>query len=196
MTQHHGASARQFYEYEPDSNRYAGVGFAVGEVDNDDYAKINSLSQIDTPLRQSWKSLACFCYDENPSEEGDFPTVLNCRRLPMISFAAWNALEPIIGDACEILPVNHPFSGGFHLLHVMRTIDALDEDTSQVERLSGDLRIYRIHKYRFKFELIEGEHIFKLPVKSGSGLIVDDVFRKTVECNGLRGLCFHELAML
>ena len=116
----------------------------------------------------------------------------------MVSALAWTVLEPIIGDICEALPVVHPFKGAgkFFLLHVLRTIDALDESKSEVERRSiGDSRIRQIFRYSFRLAAIEGVHIFKLPNKSGSGLIIDDVFRDVVELNGLRGLRFRELTM-
>ncbi len=114
----------------------------------------------------------------------------------MMSERAWTALKPIIGDACEALPVIHPFAGTYFLIHVMRTIDALDVDASEVDRYqSGDKRIARIYRYSFRPKLIEGKHIFKLPRDCGRSLIVDDEFRKAVEANQLRGLRFRELPM-
>ncbi len=186
---------RYFYEYDPDANSFAGVGFNVGGVDDDDNSKVIKLHRDDAPQRQRWKTLACHGFDDNPPEVGDFPSVSNYRKVPMASERAWKVLEPYIGRTCEILPVHHPFKGNYYLIHVLRTIDALDEINSLVERRSeDDSRIRHIIRYAFREELIEGIHIFKLPSKSGSGLIVDDVFRNAVELNGLRGLRFHELS--
>lgn len=192
-------SNRRFYEYDPDANSYAGVGFAVGSPDNDsdDDAKVTNLHWIDTPLQGKWKTLTCFAFDDNPDAIGDFPSVSNYRRIPMMSNRAWSALRPIIANTCESLPVNHPFIGEFYLVHVLRTIDALDESASDVERRSNDdPRMRRVLRYAFRHERIEGIHIFKLPDKQGGGVIVDDRFRKVVEETGLRGLRFKELPLI
>ena len=189
---------RYFYGYDPDANSFAGVGFAVGEVndDNNDSAKVANLHRSDTPLQLTWAPLTCHGFDDNPAVIGDFPSVSNWKRVPMMSERAWNALKPIIGNVCEALPVAHPFQGLYYLIHVMQTIDALNTDASEVDRSGiGDNRIHRIYRYAFKNDLIEGKHIFKLPPMSGGGLIVDDVFRRAVEDNGLRGLRFRELPL-
>ena len=189
---------RRFYEYDPDANSFAGVGFHVGGVneDHDDNALVTRLHRIDNPVYKDWKTLTCLGFDDNPPAIGDFPSISNYKAVPMMSERAWNVLEPIINGDCEALPVVHPFPGKYYIIHVMRTIDALNADASEVDRSTiGDFRIRRIYRYAFKNELIEKVHIFKLPLLSGSGLIVDDVFRKVVEDNELRGLRFSELLM-
>ena len=189
---------RQFYEYDPDANSFAGVGFTVGDVDddNDDSAKVTNLHWDSTPVLQTWNPLTCHGFDDNPPEIGDFPSVSNYCGVPMMSERAWKALEPVIGDVCEALPVIHPFTGSYFLIHVLRTIEALDEAASEFERRSeNDPRIRQVFRYAFRKDMIRGIHIFKLPNEQGSGLIVDDVFRKAVEDNGLRGLRFRELPL-
>jgi hypothetical protein len=189
---------QQFYEYDPDANSYAGIGFTVGAVDddNDDSAKVTNLHRDDTPMAFTWKPLTCHGFEDNPSEVGDFPSVSNWRIVPMMSERAWTALKPIIRNGCEALPVSHPFTGAYFLIHVLRTIEALDEDASEVERRSADdPRIRQVFCYAFRNDKIEGIHIFKLPNKQGGGLIVDDLFRKTVEDNNLRGLRFRKLPL-
>lgn len=195
MTNNNNTNGK-YYEYDPDANSFAGVGFVVGGVDDDDddSAKVTILHRDDTPISQTWVPLTCHGFDDNPPEVGDFPSVSNYNDVPMVSERAWKALEPVIGEVCEALPVGHPFTGTFFLIHVLRTIEALDEVASDVERRSADdPRIRRVFRYAFRHDLVEGLHIFKLPNKQGSGLIVDDVFRKAVEDNGLRGLRFREL---
>lgn len=191
--------SRKFYEYDPDANSFAGVGFDVGTVDddNDDSTKVKNLHWNDTPVLATWERLACHGFDDNPPLIGDFPSVSTYRLIPMMSERAWRVLKPVVGDACEALPVQHPFHGTYHLIHVTRTIDALDEGTSSVERYELDAsRIRCIHRYAFKGDLIKDHHIFKLPLRSGRGLIVDDVFRSVVEDNRLQGLRFVELPMV
>lgn len=189
---------RSFYEYDPDANLFAGVGFTVGNVDdkNDDSTIVTDLHWKNSPLKTVWTPLNCKTFDDNPPDVGDFPCVSNYRKVPMVSERAWLALEPVIGDGCEALPVNHPFTGRYYLIHVLRTIEALDENGSEVERRSTrDPRIRQVIRYAFRLEMLEGLHIFKLPNKQGGGLIVDDVFRKTVETNDLRGLRFRKLPL-
>lgn len=191
-------SHQQFYEYYPETNSFAGVGFSVGAADddNDDSTKVTNLHWNDDPLKAIWIPLSCHGFDDNPLEVGDFPCVSNYGKIPMMSGQAWKALEPVIGAVCEALPVNHPFVGDYFLIHVLRTIDALNEDASEVERRSAnDSRIRQVIRYAFHEAMIQGIHIFKLPNKQGGGLIVDDVFRKAVEDNGLRGLRFRELPL-
>lgn len=189
---------QKFYQYDPDANLFAGVGFSVGDVDdnNDDDAKVANLHRHDTPLIQAWKSLTCHGYNDNPPDVGDFPSVSNYRKIPMMSERAWNCLKPVIGDVCEALPVDHPFTGKYYLIHVLRTITALDEVASEVElRSADDPRIRQVFRYAFLRDMIEGLHIFKLPNKQGGALIVDEAFRKAVEDNDLRGLRFRELPL-
>ena len=197
----HRNSNRRFYEYDPDANSFAGVEFSARYVEDEDgeYDSglvVRNLHRDDTPLRQTWKPLTCYGFDDNPPEVGDFPSVSDKRRVPMLSERAWKALQPVIGEFCEALPVTTPFEGRYFLIHVLRTIDALDEAASEVERRSAnDPRIRQVFRYAFRNDLIEGIHIFKLPNRQGSSLIVDDVFRNAVEANGLRGLRFRELPM-
>jgi hypothetical protein len=191
-------SNRRFYEYDPDANSFAGVGFAVGEVDNDndDGSIVSNLHRYDKPLLDAWTPLACHGFDDNPPEVGDFPSVSNWRVVPMLSERAWQVLQPVLCETCEALPVNTPFESRYFLIHVLSTVDALDEQASEVERRSiDDPRIRNVLRYAFRNELIAGLHIFKLANRQGGGLIVDDVFRNVVESNGLRGLCFRELPM-
>ena len=168
----------------------------VGPVDRDDgdSDKVIDIHWIDDSIIDSWKRLKCHRYDARTKKIGDFPCVTNYFKVPMFSERAWSVLKPIIGDACEVLPVDHPFDGNYYIIHVMRTIDAIDVDASEVWRSSSG-RIGRIYKYALKYELLDGKHIFKLPLQCGSGLYVDDVFRQAVEKNGLKGLIFKELRM-
>ena len=191
--------SRRFYRYDPDSNSYAGVGFAVGatEDDNDDDSKVARLHVDDTPTAAIWLPLTCRAPTKGSRKIGDFPSVANQRKIPMMSERAWLALASTIGDSCEVLPINHPFEGNYYLIHVMRTIPALDENTSVVERRSArDKRICEIHCYAFHTDMIQSSHIFKLPNQQGGELIVDGVFRKIVETNRLQGLRFRELPLV
>lgn len=191
--------SREFYLYDPDSNTFAGVGFHVGAPDDyhDDSSKVVNLHDDDTPIAAFWRPLTCRAPSKGSRKIGDFPSVANRRRIPMMSERAWLALESTIGDACEALPIHHPFQGNYYLIHVLRTVSALDETTSVVERRSAkDTRICEIHRYAFHQQMIRDLHIFKLPNQQGGELIVDDVFRNVVETHKLQGLRFRKLPLV
>jgi len=127
--------------------------------------------------------------------QGDFPSLGNYNMLPVMSQRAWEALRPLIGHCCEALPIIHPSGRPYYIIHVMNTIDALDEDRSEVKRFSDD-GIMRVVRYALKSDLLEDQHIFKLPHESGGDLLVDDEFRRVVEENGLQGLIFKPIPLV
>src|SRR5207244_3669648 len=148
----------------------------------------------DRSLAAAWKPVVFHGFDENPEEEGDFPSLIGYSKLPVMSQRAWDVLRPIIGYCCEALPTIHPSGETYYIVHVMETIDCLDVARSEINRSQiGDRRINRVYRYAFLTDMLKGKHIFKLPLVRGAGLIVDDVFRTAVETNGLRGLKFEKL---
>jgi hypothetical protein len=191
MTERH-VDHKRYYRYDPDANSFAGVAFSM--IDDD---KITNVHSDDAPILQVWQTLRCEVFDDNPPVDGDFPSVSNYRRVPMISQRAWQAIRSLVGYCCEALPVDHPSGRPYFILHVMETIDCLDTEASEVSRSEiGDKRINRIYRYAFKDSLLNGKkHIFKLPLMCGGELIIDDHFRRAVEKNGLCGLRFRELPM-
>ena len=177
-----------YYRYDPNANEFAGIGVSSGE----DVVDVFGGAQ---PLADKWMPVRFHGFDDNPPTEGDFPSLADYRRLPVMSQRAWDALYPIISYCCEALQIIHPASKPFYIIHVMETIDALDEDRSELRRSQIDGRVNRIFKYCLKREMLQGKHIFKLPLRSGGELLVDDVFRKAIEDNALKGLHFRALPM-
>ena len=114
---------RRFYQYDPDSDHFAAIGFSM---DDDD--EITDIHFVDCPIAERWKPRICHDFDENPSVEGDFPSVVNFRSVPVMSAGAWQALEPLIGYCCEALPIVHPSGKPFFIIHMMDTIDCLDDN--------------------------------------------------------------------
>ena len=178
----------RFYRYDPDANAFASIGASSEE----DVVPIHS---TDDSLLGAWKPIIFHGYDDNPPREGDFPSLNDFYRIPVASNRAWQAIEPLVGYCCEALPISHPSGNPYFIIHVMDTIDCLDEDASELTR-RFDGRVYDIDRYAFKRDCVSGKHIFKLPRKSGGELIVDDDFRRVVEENGLKGLRFQELPMV
>jgi hypothetical protein len=178
----------RFYEYRPDANHFAGICVASGQD-----IHIANVHYDDSLLARDWSPIAFDAFDDNPEQVGDFPSLSNFNIVPVLSDRAWNCLRPVIGDACEALPVICPFNGPYFLIHVFETIDCLVEDCSEVDRSEVDQRIDRVFKYCLDLHKLQGKHIFKLPLKSGRELLVDDVFRAAVEDNRLKGLVFRDL---
>jgi len=179
----------KYYAYRPDSNSYAGIGVAA-----EDDSSIIDIHNQDVSLSSTWTGLVVHGFKDNPEAEGDFPSLSNFWRVPVMSRGAWDTLLPLIGYCCEALPITHPSGKPYSIIHIMETVDCLDIGQSEVKRFS-DGGIMRILRYFFKSELLQGKHIFKLPRYCGGESIVDDDFRNAVEASGLKGLQFKELPM-
>jgi hypothetical protein len=180
-----------YYVYKPDANNYAGIGVSC---DDDDF--IIRLHNDNLPLLPQWIPLFAHRFDNDAAlKDGDFPSLTNFWRVPVMSQRAWDRLYPLIGYCCEPLPIVHPSGKPFFVIHVMETIDCLDTDRSEVKRFS-DGGIMRVIRYAFNDEMLIGKHIFKLPRECGGELIVDDEFRQAVERNSLNGLDLQELRLI
>ncbi len=177
----------KYYRYRPDANNFAGIGFS-----QDDNQRIVDVHYTDTPLADRWVAPVAHGFEDNPETQGDFPSLSNFWRVPVVSQPAWDALNPLIGYCCEALPIIHLTGKPYYIVHVMETVDCLDTDRSEVKRFS-DGGIMRIVRYSFRHELLPGKHIFKLPRKCAGDLIVDDDFREAVEANALKGLNLKQL---
>ncbi len=185
------------YRYRPDANNFAGIVFEAQED-----GRVTDVHYTDDRLVSEWEPPTAHVFDEDDygeeesGIEGDFPSLTNYYRIPVVSERAWEVLKPLIGDVSEPLPIVYPDGKPYFLLHVMNTIDALDQERSRVRRSKiGDCRIMQIYIYAFKEEMLSSQHIFKLPLESAAELFVDDEFRRTVEENGLKGLLFDPLPM-
>lgn len=177
-----------FYVYRPDANNFAGIGFSLADDE-----RIVQVHDIDSPLADQWIAPVAHGFDDNPETEGDFPSLSNYWRIPVMSQRAWEALRSAIGYCCGALPIIHPTGKPYFIIHVMDTIDGLDCAKSELTRNASSGRVNRIFRYAFKHDMLQGKRIFKLPLESGGELIVDEDFRRAVETNGLKGLRFKEL---
>src|SRR5579884_164354 len=178
----------RYYVYRPDANNFAGI---AADLTADE--RVTGIHYEDRSLSTSWTPVTFHGFDDNPPEEGDFPSLSNFWRIPVFSQRAWDALHTLVGYCCEALPIIHPTGKPFYIIHVMETIDCLDEARSELTRNPVTNRVSRIFRYALKTNRLRGKHIFKLPRESGAELLVDDVFRKAVEDNDLKGLIFKEL---
>jgi len=184
-----------YYRYRPDANNYAGISFYSG-IPSPEHKRVLGIRRIDHSLLDEWVPPTAHGFEDNPPRDGDFPSLSDYNEIPVMSQRAWEALRPLIGYCCEALPFNHPSGDPFYIIHAMETIDCLDDERSELTRNATTGRVNQIFKYAFKPGMLEGKHIFKLPIESGGELLVDDEFRKVVEEHGLKGLQFKPLPMV
>ncbi|WP_390896825.1 imm11 family protein [Rubinisphaera margarita] len=154
--------------------------------------RVLGVHRCDSALLENWIPPIARSLNGDTLAEGDFPSLSNFWRIPIVSQRAWEVLRSLLGR-CEALPIIHPTGNRYYIVHIMETIDALDERRSEVARNRTTGRINSIRRYSFVWDRIHGKHIFKLPADSGGEVIVDCRFREAVEQNGLRGLVFTPL---
>jgi hypothetical protein len=189
LTPLRGEKRMRYYAYRPDANTYAGIVAAPA-----DHERVVNVHYQDASLAAVWSPISFHGFDDNPEEEGDFPSLSDFWEIPVFSRRAWDILRPLIGYCCEALPIGHPKGERFYIIHVMDTIDCVNIGRSVVERFS-DGAIMTVKRYSLRGECLMGKHFFKLPSQSGRRLLLDDLVRETIENNGLKGLVFRELAM-
>jgi hypothetical protein len=177
----------RYYRYEPDANKYAGIGASSTE-----HERVVDVHFRDTPFALSWCPVVVHGFDDNPEMEGEFPSLSDFCEIPVFSQKSLDVFRPLIGHCTEALRIVHPSGKPFYIIHVMETIDCLNVRRSDVKRFS-DGRVMRVERYCLEVGKLEGKHIFKLPQESGRQLLVDDVFRETVEKHSLSGLLFREI---
>ncbi len=124
------------YLYRPDANIFAGIGVAMADDD-----QVTDIHYQDTQLTPSWKPVVVHGFDDNPEIEGDFPSLSNFWRIPVFSQRALDCLRPLISYCCEALPIIHHSGKPYYIIHVMDTIDCLDEDRSELRRSQIDQRV-------------------------------------------------------
>lgn len=177
----------RYYLFRPDANHYAAVGVSVEESD-----RVVDVHFSDQPAISAWVPVQVFGFEDNPSAVGDFPSLSNFFRVPVVSRRAWDILQPFLGHCCEALPIIDPTGNAKFIVHVLDTVDCLDLENSEVERFE-DGGVMWVERYSLKTHMVLGKHMFKLPRRSGGELLVDEEFRRIVEANGLKGLKFKEL---
>lgn len=180
----------RYYSYKPDSDNFFAVGCSSATS-----TYIGDIYYKDADALPTWTPLVVHGFDDNPPEEGDFPSFNDFCRVPILSQRAWNVLQPLIGHTCEVLPIIYPTGKLFFILHVLETTNCLDTEQSVVRRYS-DGGIMRVTQYALNSSMLVNKHIIKLPHEHAGDLIVDDVFRSVVEKNKLKGLKFTPLSLV
>lgn len=124
----------------------------------------------------------------------DFVSWMNSA--PVLSKKAVEALEPLIGQHCEILPLIELRGKPFYALNVLTTVDCLDKAGSDIFYASDDSsHILRIRSYKFdENKLPLNIPIFKIPDDVGCVFVTRSFIDAVIEM-GLRGASFEDPAI-
>jgi len=122
-----------------------------------------------------------------PSYHGGIPPVFSERALKILHNYLVN---------CEILELDilGHWERAYKIV-VPPIIDCLDQDKAIVRRFKTSNRIMSIEKYAFT-DLCKSNHIFRIPEETLSQIFVSDIFKETVEINGLEGFIFKKVPLL
>ena len=101
---------------------------------------------------------------------------------------ALRALEPLVGDTIEALPLVYEGPGQFYVINILDVTDCLDLERSELNQHS-DGYISTVKKYAFKPGSIHGKHIFKC-AECDLDTLVSAEFKALVEEQGLVGARF------
>lgn len=180
-----------YYRYDTNCNVYQMLHCV-----DDDYELLKSSFRENSRLSSNWKSIQFTPPEfQEDNKEGDFVTFTGYGKIPIMSDRARRAIESLLDERYEFLEGRHPNGYPLWILHMMEEVDCLDK--GRVEgSWNGMDRFTWIHKFAFHFDKIGNRHIFRLPLHSAAVVLVDDVFRETVEKHKLTGLHFKPLPMV
>lgn len=101
-------------------------------------------------------------------------------------------LAPLIEGSVEFLPLNSD-DGQFYMMNVIRVVDALDRDSSELKLFKDGRRVMRIVRHVFYPSKTESEFVFKIPEQVRSRVYATDRFREAIERAELKGFHFTQL---
>lgn len=109
---------------------------------------------------------------------------------------ARNVIEPLVKEQVEFLPLITPV-GRYFEMNIQR-LSCLDVERSEVDYLYPEERrkIFKVLKYAFLWEHLEGQHIFWIREVGTTPTFVSDEFKRVVEENGLTGLLFYPVPLV
>ena len=138
-------------------------------------------------LADSWKPLPVKIY--KAKKRGNFPQLV--LHIPVFDAKALEILRPVIEPNAEVLPLDCP-DGQYYAINGLAVLDCLDAQRSEIVRISTG-RIMDILKYVFLPERIGDANIFKVCEMPLRKVFVSELFKSTVEENGLKGLNFVKI---
>ena len=103
----------------------------------------------------------------------------------VVNEKAKEIMEPVIADSVEFLPVACP-ERALWIVNVLRIVDALDMDQSDMVRFASTGRVMTIRRHRFIDDRLDGVRIFKLPgLTRGPVYVTEDVQEVTTDLVGV-----------
>ena len=110
---------------------------------------------------------------------------------PAISEKARCALKDLIEPYAEILPLIELRGKPYWAVNVLKVVDCLDRERSEISYSPDDGRILNVWKYVFREERLESVPIFKVAGDLGQ-VFVTRSFVDAVIANSLRGAAFAD----
>lgn len=178
-----------FYRYDPDANNFRGLALRENA-----YAVVRIHSSF-ASVAPEWKEILLEELDDSPPKLGDFPSLVDRRRIPLFSARAWDVFKSHLSDTAEALPATTTKGNRLFVVHVYRPSDAVLSERCELDRFS-DGGVRRVKKFCFDQTKCGGVLMMKLPPELGGDLLVSDKFRRMAEENGLEGLLFTAVPQL
>lgn len=172
--------------FELGSTSTAFCNFAFVDCENDKWFRLfDGRSHV-----EHWTAVGITAADEpdDTAELGDFALL---GTIPVLSARALRALSSLLEKRAELLPLRYP-RREYSALNVLRTIDALDEDSSELERFDSG-RVMAVNRFSFKAERLQDEIIFRIPQLQRGHVFVTDRFVDSVRQHELMGFSFKQV---
>jgi hypothetical protein len=184
--------ASRLYPYRTDGDRFNSLML----VERDGLSVLDGpLKFIDSPerLASKWRPIAVTEFADGI--DGDFPSLVDYDRQPVLSQRAWDVIADLVGRDVEALAIAHPSGRPFYFLHATRTFDCVDLSGSVVRRFK-DGRLAEVKKFAIDYLRLPDRSFFKLPDNAGEIWLMDEEFRQVIEKNNLSGLVFEDLPIV
>lgn len=139
---------------------------------------------------EQWTAVGITAADEPDAtaELGDFAFL---GTIPVLSARAVGALSSMLEKRAELLKLRYP-RGEYYALNVLRTVDALDEGSSELERFHSG-RVMAVNRFAFKAERLQDEVIFRIPQLQRGHVFVTKRFVDSVRQHELMGFSFKQV---
>jgi hypothetical protein len=174
----------QIFSLRPDVNYYRGIYY----TNKNDIVAFNR-SFDGKSMMNTWNSELEFAFIPERLRKSDTPGLSS--HIPVFTPRAVEALADFLESNGELLPITCEGKRLF-IFNVMRVIDALDEENSEL-KLFDDGDIMDILRFSFFPEKIGRTTIFKVPQCILTGVFVTEPFVKRVEEANLKGFKFRLL---
>ena len=143
------------------------------------------------PLINEWESV--YVHTQDGEKYSDNPHFWAGAGIPVFSKKAIDALQELLKDDVELLPIVHN-KYEYFIIHITNVLDAIDYDKTQLKRLKSGL-IVGFENYAFLGDKVKS-NIFKVYLNNKiypSSVFVTDKFREYAIKSRLVGFDFVEV---